>query len=87
LLKGNTASLTATYGCSDVVVQAQFFQRPADHDRRRQPASWTPVVLETNGTVRDPRGIHLEHVDHAVLDGVLDVDQPDHPSRIAKARV
>ena len=41
------------------------------------PASGTPVVLETNGTVRDAARIHLEHVDHAVLDGVLHVEQAD----------
>jgi len=59
----------------------------AGHDRRGQARQRDPVVFETNGTVREARGVHLPHVHHAVLDGVLHVEEPTTPSRCANARV
>jgi hypothetical protein len=40
-------------------------------------ASGTPIALATNGTVREARGIDLEHVELVVLDRELHVHQPD----------
>ena len=44
-------------------------------------ASGTPIALETNGTVRDARGLASMMYRLAVVDGVLDVDEPERAER------
>ena len=41
-------------------------------------ASGTPMALDTNGTVREARGIHLDDIQIALLHGELDVHQAAH---------
>ena len=57
LLNGKTASLTATYGWSTSSCRPSSSSVCPTMTAAASPASGTPVVLETNGTVRDPRGL------------------------------
>ena len=56
LLKGNTASLTATYGWSTSSCRPRSSSVAPVMIAAARLASGTPVVFETNGTVREPRG-------------------------------
>ena len=72
--KGNTASLTAM--CSRTFGRrSKLASDSPDMTRAAILAIGSPITLATNGYRARGARIHLQHVDHAVLDRVLDVHQ------------
>ena len=57
LANGKTASFTATYGAMTSAVKPMSLSFSPSMTRAASDASGTPMVLETNGMVRDARGL------------------------------
>ena len=78
LLKGKTDSLTAKCFTSTSRSMPRSFSFMPGHELRRHFRPLDPVALLTKGTVLDRPGVHLQHVHDVVLDGVLDIHEPDY---------
>ncbi len=78
LANGNTLSLTATWVGTGSSARSSSSRVSPTITLAAILASGRPVALDTNGTVRDARGIDLQHVDLAILDGELHVHQAHH---------
>ena len=87
LLKGKTASFTATYGGTGSSARpssARLFPTTIPAARL---ARGTPVALETNGTVREARGFTSRTNTVPSLMAYWTLSRPTTPSRRPKARV
>ena len=50
--------------------------------RAQALANGTAVAFETKGTVRLARGLASRNIEHVILQGVLHIEQSDHPDPV-----
>ena len=82
LLNGNTASFTETYGGTISSVKPMSSSVSPQHHARGERRERDADRLRHERDRAAGARIHLEHVDHAVLDRVLHVDQADDAERL-----
>ena len=85
LRNGNTDSLTKKRDDLEVLGEPLLGERSSRHDPGRHLRERHAGRLAHEGRRARGARVHLEHVDHVVLDGVLDVHQARDPEGEAEA--